>query len=98
MIRTLLPNWRLTVFKRDETQKRLKVWRASVRPFSSLREVVILVEVEKKDGKCYIGNQFDVGVRALKSIKNNANILALIAAWECVNALFKVENLEEESV
>lgn len=54
MIRTLLPNWRLTVFKRDETQKRLKVWRASVRPFSSLREVVILVEVEKKDGKCYI--------------------------------------------
>lgn len=54
MIKSLLPNCRQTVvFKTDESQKRLKVWRASVRPFSSLSEVVILVGVEK-DSKCYI--------------------------------------------
>ena len=44
------------------------------------------------------GNWFDVGVRALKSTKNNANMLASISAWEGGNALFKVENLEEESI
>lgn len=44
------------------------------------------------------GSWFDVGVRALKSTKRNANMLASIAAWEGVSALFKVENLEEENI
>lgn len=43
-------------------------------------------------------NWCDVGFRAPQSTKNNANMLDSISAWESGNALFKVENLEEENV